>query len=154
MLTLRRPRCYSYSFYSCRHYKLTHLASLRYERALVEFGVSLGATATGLLLLRMADPDGRTPVLREFTFKQVVHVMVVGGGFFDALALPLVKAAGSVWALFGAAAAAIVVWAAVWRLTLFPSHTAKHARRYVAGGGGEESDAVELTSVGATSPGR
>ena len=53
------------------------------ERALVEFGVSIGATSTGLLLLRMADPDGKTPVLRDFTFKQIFHVLITGGGFFD-----------------------------------------------------------------------
>ncbi len=55
------------------------------ERALVEFGVSIGATSTGLLLLRMADPEGRTPVLRDFTFKQIFHVLLTGGGFFDVL---------------------------------------------------------------------
>ena len=48
------------------------------ERGLVEFGVSIGATSTGLLLLRMADPDGKTPVLRDFTFKQIFHVLITG----------------------------------------------------------------------------
>ena len=39
---------------------------------------SIGATSTGLLLLRMADPDGKTPVMRDFTFKQIFHVMITG----------------------------------------------------------------------------
>ena len=66
------------------------------ERALVEFGVSIGATSTGLLLLRMADPAGRTPVLRDFTFKQIFHVLITGGGFFDVLIpIPLTAASGS-----------------------------------------------------------
>ena len=70
------------------------------ERALVEFGVSIGATSTGLLLLRMADPDGKTPVLRDFTFKQIFHVLITGGGFFDVLVpIPLCATTGSAWPL-------------------------------------------------------
>ena len=70
------------------------------ERALVEFGVSIGATSTGLLLLRMADPDGKTPVLRDFTFKQIFHVLITGGGFFDVLVpIPLTSSTQSTWPL-------------------------------------------------------
>jgi Na+/glutamate symporter len=70
------------------------------ERALVEFGVSIGATSTGLLLLRMADPEGKTPVLRDFTFKQIFHVLITGGGFFDVLVpIPLCSATRSAWPL-------------------------------------------------------
>jgi hypothetical protein len=70
------------------------------ERALVEFGVSIGATSTGLLLLRMADPEGKTPVLRDFTFKQIFHVLITGGGFFDVLVpIPLCSVTGSAWPL-------------------------------------------------------
>ena len=71
------------------------------ERALVEFGVSIGATSTGLLLLRMADPEGKTPVLRDFTFKQIFHVLITGGGFFDVLVpIPITSVTGSAWSLF------------------------------------------------------
>lgn len=70
------------------------------ERALVEFGVSIGATSTGLLLLRMADPDGKTPVLRDFTFKQIFHVLITGGGFFDVMVpIPLCATTNSVFPL-------------------------------------------------------
>jgi hypothetical protein len=70
------------------------------ERALVEFGVSIGATSTGLLLLRMADPDNRTPVLTDFTCKQIFHVLITGGGFFDVLVpIPLCATTNSVWPL-------------------------------------------------------
>ena len=66
------------------------------ERALVEVGVSIGATSTGLLLLRMADPENRTPVLRDFTFKQIFHVLITGGGFFDVLVpIPLTSSTRS-----------------------------------------------------------
>ena len=70
------------------------------ERALVEFGVSIGATSTGLLLLRMADPEGRSPVLSDFTYKQILHVLFTGGGFFDVLIpIPLCSATNSAWPL-------------------------------------------------------
>ena len=70
------------------------------ERALVEFGVSIGATSTGLLLLRMADPENKTGVLRDFTFKQIFHVLITGGGFFDVLVpIPLTATTGSAWPL-------------------------------------------------------
>ncbi|KAL1510646.1 hypothetical protein AB1Y20_006944 [Prymnesium parvum] len=76
------------------------MSSFWAERALTEFGVSIGATSTGLLLLRMADPDGRTPVLRDFTCKQIFHVLITGGGFFDVLVpIPLCAASGSPWPL-------------------------------------------------------
>jgi len=61
-----------------------------YERGLIEMGLTLGSTATGLLLLRMGDPENKTPVLRQFGYKQIVHVMITGGGLFDAFALNLV----------------------------------------------------------------
>mmetsp|Transcript_7780 Transcript_7780/g.23318 ORF Transcript_7780/g.23318 Transcript_7780/m.23318 type:complete len:496 (-) Transcript_7780:543-2030(-) len=66
------------------------------ERALVEFGVSIGATSTGMLLLRMVDPDNSTPVLRDFTCKQIFHVLITGGGFFDVLVpIPLTSTSDS-----------------------------------------------------------
>ena len=39
-----------------------------YERALTSFGCCCGSTGTGLLLLRMLDPDFRTPVAKELAY--------------------------------------------------------------------------------------
>ena len=84
------------------------------ERALIEFGVSIGATSTGLLLLRMGDPDGRTPVLRDFTFKQIFHVLITGGGVFDVMVpIPLCATTGSVWPLLLVCLAAICILVAI-----------------------------------------
>lgn len=70
------------------------------ERGLVEFGTSIGATSTGLLLLRMADPESKTPVLRDFTLKQIFHVLITGGGFFDVLVpIPVTATTMSCWPL-------------------------------------------------------
>jgi len=77
------------------------------ERALVELGVALGSTATALLLLRMADPEQRTPVFKQFGFKQIIHVMIVGGGAFDACALLIVDA--GIWVLLACSVCGFVI---------------------------------------------
>ena len=45
----------------------------------------------------MADPNDATPVLRDFTCKQIFHVLITGGGFFDVMVpIPLCATTGSV----------------------------------------------------------
>ena len=44
-----------------------------FERAIAEMGQSMGVTATGLLLLRVVDPDYDTPAADAFACKQIVH---------------------------------------------------------------------------------
>ncbi len=54
-----------------------------YERALTSFGCCCGSTGTGLLLLRMLDPDFRTPVAKELAYFNIAilvttaHVLIV-----------------------------------------------------------------------------
>ncbi len=60
-----------------------------FECAIAEFGQSLGVTATGLLLLRAADPESRTKATQAFGYKQLLHEPIMGGGLWTALALPL-----------------------------------------------------------------
>ena len=79
------------------------------ERAICEVGLSLGATATALLVIRMMDPDSKTPVLTSFCYKQLVHVMIVGGGVFTSTSIPLAHATGP-WGLFGVAATGVLFW--------------------------------------------
>jgi len=57
-----------------------------FERAIADFGQGTGVTATGLLLLRMADPRGRSRVLEAFSFKQLLFEPFLGGGLITALA--------------------------------------------------------------------
>ena len=61
-----------------------------FERAIAEFGQSLGVTATGLLLLRTVDPENRTVAAESFGYKQLLHEPFMGGGLWTALALTLV----------------------------------------------------------------
>lgn len=57
-----------------------------FERAIADFGQGTGVTATGLLLLRMADPSGRSRAMEGFSFKQLVFEPFLGGGLVTALA--------------------------------------------------------------------
>jgi len=60
-----------------------------FERALADMGQSTGVVATGLLLLRVADPRNRTGALEAFGCKQLLFEPFVGGGLVTALSVPL-----------------------------------------------------------------
>jgi len=75
-----------------------------FERAVADFGQSTGVTATGLLLLRMADPYGRSPALEAFSFKQLVFEPFLGGGLVTAFApIALVSLGLPLWTLLALA---------------------------------------------------
>lgn len=61
-----------------------------FERGIGDFGQSMGVTATGLLLMRIADGDGRTPALESFGYKQLFFELFMGGGLFTAASIPLI----------------------------------------------------------------
>lgn len=80
-----------------------------FERAIVELGQSFGTTATGLLLLRMVDPDKETTAWRAFSYKQMMTEPFMGGGIWTTVSLPLLTIIG-VWGVFGISAAAVSFW--------------------------------------------
>ena len=65
-----------------------------FERAIADFGQSMGVTATGLMLLRTVDPESKTAAAASFGYKQLFHEPVMGGGLWTALALTLVFTVG------------------------------------------------------------
>lgn len=65
-----------------------------FERAIADFGQSLGVTATGLLLLRTVDPESKTEAAAAFGYKQLLHEPFMGGGIVTALALVMVFEVG------------------------------------------------------------
>ena len=80
-----------------------------FERAIAEFGQSLGVTATGLLLLRTVDPENKTVAAESFGYKQLLHEPFMGGGLWTALALTLVFNIG--WfKLFLISCVALLFW--------------------------------------------
>ncbi|MBU9722789.1 MULTISPECIES: sodium/glutamate symporter [Bacillaceae] len=72
------------------------IPSYWFERGIGDFGQATGITATGLLLIRIADPNVRTPALEGFGYKQILFEPLVGGGLFTAASLPLIFQFGPV----------------------------------------------------------
>ncbi|WP_372795583.1 sodium/glutamate symporter [Pontiella sp.] len=83
-----------------------------FERGIAEMGQSMGVTATGLLLLRVVDPDYETEAAEAFAAKQLLHEPFMGGGLWTGAAIPLLALWGG-WPIFGIAVAAIAGWTAV-----------------------------------------
>ncbi|WP_085902070.1 sodium/glutamate symporter [Kiloniella majae] len=65
-----------------------------WTRGLGDFAHSTGATTSGLLLMKVVDPNDKTGGRSSFSLKQPFYEPIVGGGFITAMALPLVHAAG------------------------------------------------------------
>lgn len=65
-----------------------------FERAIGDFGQSTGITATGLLLMRVADPENESPAFESFGYKQLVYEPFLGGGFVTALSVPILYTFG------------------------------------------------------------
>ncbi len=80
-----------------------------FERSIAEMGQSMGVTATGLLLLRVVDPDYESPAADAFASKQLLHEPFMGGGLWTSAAVPLLAVWGG-WPVFGIAAGAMGVW--------------------------------------------
>ncbi|MEY4359149.1 MAG: hypothetical protein RLZZ631_635 [Cyanobacteriota bacterium] len=57
-----------------------------FERAVLEFGQATGVAASGLLLLRMADPDDQSQALPAFSLKQLLLQPFLAGGVVTVVA--------------------------------------------------------------------
>ncbi|MEB3166921.1 MAG: sodium:solute symporter [Cyanobacteriota bacterium] len=57
-----------------------------FERAILEFGQATGVAASGLLLLRLADPDDRSDALPAFSIKQLLLQPLLAGGVITVVA--------------------------------------------------------------------
>ncbi|MBE9129523.1 MULTISPECIES: sodium/glutamate symporter [unclassified Coleofasciculus] len=75
------------------------IPSYWFERGIGDMGQSMGVTATGILLLRMVDPDNRSGAFESFAYKQLFFEPIVGGGLFTAAAPALLAKFGSVTVL-------------------------------------------------------
>jgi ESS family glutamate:Na+ symporter len=80
-----------------------------FERSITEMGQSMGVTSTGLLLLRVVDPDYKTPAANAFAYKQILHEPFMGGGLWTSAAVPLIVIWGG-WPVFGIACGAVAFW--------------------------------------------
>jgi len=83
-----------------------------FERGIAEMGQSMGVTATGLLLLRVVDPDYETEAAEAFAAKQLLHEPFMGGGLWTGAAIPLLALWGG-WPILGIALAVMAIWTVV-----------------------------------------
>lgn len=67
-----------------------------FERGLTNMGQSMGMTATGLLLGRLADPNNHSRARESFAYKQLVFEPFMGGGIVTASAVILLHEFGQV----------------------------------------------------------
>ncbi|MEM9507223.1 MAG: sodium/glutamate symporter [Cyanobacteria bacterium P01_E01_bin.35] len=67
-----------------------------FERGIGDMGQSMGVTATGILLIRMVDPENETAAFESFAYKQLFFEPIVGGGLFTAAAPILIDQFGSI----------------------------------------------------------
>lgn len=70
-----------------------------FTRGIGDFGQSMGMTVTGLLMMRVADPEERTSAVQAFGYKQLLFEPLVGGGLMTAAAIPLIAQLGARWVL-------------------------------------------------------
>ncbi|MBP0000462.1 MAG: sodium:glutamate symporter [Cyanobacteria bacterium SID2] len=70
------------------------LPTFWFERGIGDMGQSMGVTATGILLLRMVDPQNRSGAFESFAYKQLFFEPIVGGGLFTAAAPALIVQLG------------------------------------------------------------
>jgi len=99
-----------------------------FERGIAEYGMQSGVTATGLLLLRVIDPDYRTPAAEAFAFKQIAYEPFLGGGLFTGITPVIVVTLGLKW-LLGIAVGTIAIFLAItWVFGWFHHHPGHYER--------------------------
>lgn len=79
-----------------------------FERGIGDIGQSMGVTATGLILMKIADPDNKTPAYEAFGYKQIAFEPLFGGGLITGISLPIIYNFGP-WPLFGVMLALVVL---------------------------------------------
>ncbi|NJL85248.1 MAG: sodium:glutamate symporter [Leptolyngbyaceae cyanobacterium SM1_1_3] len=94
-----------------------------FERGIGDMGQSMGVTATGILLMRMVDPEDRTGAFESFGYKQLFFEPIVGGGLFTGAAPLLINRFGPLPVLL-LTSALLVFW-----LVLASGTTRKSVRR-------------------------
>jgi ESS family glutamate:Na+ symporter len=85
------------------------LPSAWFERGILEFGQATGVAASGLLLLRMADPLDQSEALQPFSIKQLLLQPFVAGGLITVVA-PLAVSNWGLPAWTGLCLVLVLIW--------------------------------------------
>lgn len=110
-----------------------------FERGIGDFGQSMGVTATGLILMRITDPDAESPAFEAFGYKQLVFEPFFGGGLVTALAVPVIALSG-IWPLFSVMAVLFLASLAIGWFVFKPR--AERERAELQEQGADGADAV------------
>ena len=101
----------------CLSWKLT--ADHQFERGICEFGQNVGVLASGMILLRIVDPQSHSPVPAAFAYKQLLQAPIMGGGLWTALSVPLTASLGN-FVVGSIAAGALGCWVLLWYFSMRP----------------------------------
>jgi ESS family glutamate:Na+ symporter len=81
-----------------------------FERGITEFGQATGVVASGILLLRMADPQDHSDALTAFSIKQMVLQPLLAGGMITVLA-PMAVSSWGLERWTGVCLVLVLLWA-------------------------------------------
>lgn len=85
------------------------MSSYWFQRGIGDYGQSMGMTATGLLLMKSADPANKSQALERFGYKQLLFEPIVGGGIFTAMSMIIISQFG-LWVMFWLTLAITLFW--------------------------------------------
>lgn len=86
------------------------IASHWFEQSITVYGTSTGVTAIGLMLLRIVDPENRTPAAQAFGARAIVASPLFGGGLVTATMPLILVGYGWVPVLVGTTALAVILY--------------------------------------------
>ncbi len=86
-----------------------------FEQSIAEYGTATGVTAIGLMLLRIVDPENKTPAAQAFAARAIFISPLLGGGLVTATVPLLIRGFGVLPILAGAAGLSLVLF-------LWPRH--------------------------------
>ena len=79
-----------------------------FEQAITDYGAATGVTAIGLMLLRIVDPENRTPAAQAFAARALIISPLLGGGLVTATVPLLIQGFGGGAVLLGAIGLSLV----------------------------------------------
>lgn len=92
-----------------------------FERSVGDYGQSIGMTATGLVLMKAADPTNKSEAVERFGYKQLMFEPIVGGGLFTAISMIIIAQFG-LSVLLIIAAVMLVFWLTIGYLAFATKH--------------------------------
>jgi ESS family glutamate:Na+ symporter len=92
-----------------------------FERAVTELSANMGVIASGLVMLRMVDPQSKTPVPADFAYKQLLSAPIMGGGIWTATAIPLLHTLGP-RVMLCITVGVLFTWILIWKFHFSPKY--------------------------------